>query len=1401
MVASVEMLVAARTQGAADLEKLAKQFDRLAAVARESGDAEAENYGRIATALAAAAQRTRDVSAMAAELEELAQAGRVTAAEAEELALQLGKLSRIDQAVNEFRAFEAQSKAASKALAEQQAKLQEVTDRYEGARRPSQRLTRELQQQTAATDAARQRYERLDAQLRTVSADLNRAGVDATQLASAQQHLSGSYAELAQRMASLRQVGDARELLGLQAHEDLADELTRIRRAYETLRTSGALSQRELAQAALRTEERIRELRRQTSGWTQSLNEAGSSLAGLAASGAGIGVVTKQAIDFESAMAEVAKVIDGTDAQIEALGERLKQLSTETLPLSAGELAKIAAVGGQLGVPTEKLERFVILAAKVGTAFGLSAEQAAESIGKLANVFNIPIDDIGRLTDAINVLGNTTAATEKDLLDFLTRTGGMAKQFGLSAEATAALGASLISLGKSPEVAATGINSLLGKLQQAGQQGPEFQASLARMGVSAQQLAADIRRDPQAALTEFLRTLDQLDNQSRAEILGQLFGQEYQDDISSLVGALGQFRTALAAVSDQSKVAGAVNTEFAKRAATTANQLELMKNALNVAAINLGTVFLPVVVDAAKGLGSMAAAIADFAKAHPQLAAMATTVVTLTASIGALRLSLLAMRVAGVGAFAELAAQSAALKLPIGEAVKQVGLLNSAFGVLAAGVAGYNLGGYLSDNFAIARKAGVALVQVFEHLSAASQLVRDVISAPFTDDTVEASLERYKARVAEIQSITAEMYAQAEQGTPAQIEAAKQAAAAAEQQAKAAKQAAQAQVQLGQAAQAAGKQAAAGQKVAIDKAEELIAKLKAIPETIRQSGEAGKLQIRATLGDALSQLTDVELTRLAKRAREEFGAVSQAAREIAGEAMRRLGLDADLALDGISQESRQAIAALDALGAAGVKSGGAIRSALLAAIAKADGAKAIEELRQRIEAFGKAGVLSADAVKQRLLELEQKARELAAGTDEVAASFARMGIKTKAELAALAAQAQADFKRINESGKAAPEGMLEAAQRWLEATKAAGDVAATGLAEAAVRAAEVRMELLGLKEVADAAGNAGRRAGEDVADGMAAAKEGIDSTRQATAHLGDILAQMRAYQVGLRDDLARLSEAAADAFQERRGIEWSADAASDSMRSLAEQARAAWAEVGNLQQQALSTGNEFGRWYAAAEGQAAAVRAEFLEQADAAERLSASYRDMDVSLSSQVPTLDQLRTQFSLLDDNQLDTLNGALDGARQRLQALQDEARAARASLQEMNDQLQDELDRAAGNDAAILERQIAEQKARIEQLRQQAGSDLGAQRAADDALARLEAKRRVELAEIAERKRSGQADAATSAAQPAAGAPSRTERLVVEIGGKSTVLDNLAPGQGDQVKALLVQIANAKSVAFGGG
>jgi TP901 family phage tail tape measure protein len=368
----------------------------------------------------------------------------------------------------------------------------------------------------------------------------------------------------------------------------------------------------------------------------------------------------------------------------------------------------MAEAGGQMGIATKDLESFVGVAAKMATAFKMSGEEAGTAIGTLMTVFNMSVPQVEKLGDAINVLGNTTNAKEKDIINVLTRVGGMGQQFGLAAKDLSALAASFLSLGKSPEVASTAINALLGKLSTAGIQSKEFKDGLVSIGTSANQLAADINANPSQALNSFLLKLKELPKAQQAATIGKLFGAEYADDIAAIVQSLDAYQTNLSRVANESSTAGAMQSEYNKRLETTQAQLDLMKNALNEIAVNLGSTFLPIVRLAAEAITSLSQAIATLLNNPFTATALVAGLVLIATKTTAAKLvieallSLLGRAGIGAGVFTTIgtaaetaAAKSGALKVAI-EVLSRLSLGTLAGGVAALGV-GFSLGGALAE--------------------------------------------------------------------------------------------------------------------------------------------------------------------------------------------------------------------------------------------------------------------------------------------------------------------------------------------------------------------------------------------------------------------------------------------------------------------------------------------------------------------------------------------------------------------------------------------------------------------------------------------------------------------------------------------------------------------------------
>jgi TP901 family phage tail tape measure protein len=395
----------------------------------------------------------------------------------------------------------------------------------------------------------------------------------------------------------------------------------------------------------------------------------------------------------------------------------------------------------------------------MANAFGMSAEAAGQSSAVIMNSFALPMARLHEVADAINVLGNSMATTERDIIEVMTRIGGASQQFGLTAEQAAALSASLLSLGKSPMVVGTSINALLSRLQTANVQGDEFRVMLERMGVSAEQLAADIRENPQQALLTFLQTLSRLDKQSQAEALVKLFGQEYQDDIASLLSTLGQYEAALGRVSDKEAVAGSLEAEYQKRLKTTQAQLDIMKQNFENLAITLGNTLLPLIKSLAGIFGDAAKAINVITDTFPGLTLMAEILAAAAVSAGGLRLALAAMGVVGAKVIGAMMTDLRMMNQGIGAAVGQVGKLKAAYGVMAAALIGWEIGTHLREEFLIVEQAGIALAAGFTRLMERAKAAWEIMKHP---GNISAILDEMRANLKAIDDEYAELFAAAE---------------------------------------------------------------------------------------------------------------------------------------------------------------------------------------------------------------------------------------------------------------------------------------------------------------------------------------------------------------------------------------------------------------------------------------------------------------------------------------------------------------------------------------------------------------------------------------------------------------------------------------------------------------
>ncbi|UVY83791.1 phage tail tape measure protein [Brachybacterium sp. NBEC-018] len=345
-------------------------------------------------------------------------------------------------------------------------------------------------------------------------------------------------------------------------------------------------------------------------------DRAGTALLGLGgAAVTGLGLATKAAMDWESVWAGVRKTVDGTDAQMAELEQGLRGLAKE-LPASHEEIAAVAEAAGQLGVAREDVVDFTRTMINLGETTNLSADEAATAIAQFSNVMHVSADDTDNFGAALVDLGNKGASTEADILNMAQRLSGTGALIGASSQDILGLSSALADVGISAEAGGGSISRVLQKMNtEVLDSGDKLEVFAETAGMTSEEFAAAWRESPIEAFQAVEQGLQKVTD-SGGNAVGVLkeMGIKSSEEVRSVLSLASNYE-GLGASLDTSNQAWAENTalvaEAAKRYETTESKVQLARNALVDAGIDLGSSVLPVLATVAEGAAGVADAFTN----------------------------------------------------------------------------------------------------------------------------------------------------------------------------------------------------------------------------------------------------------------------------------------------------------------------------------------------------------------------------------------------------------------------------------------------------------------------------------------------------------------------------------------------------------------------------------------------------------------------------------------------------------------------------------------------------------------------------------------------------------------------------------------------------------------------
>lgn len=527
--------------------------------------------------------------------------------------------------IDGFRKVRTQLEGAKNDLIASRQKVSELANAFAAASNPTKKQAKELEQAKRRASQLKDTFDGLRQSAQRQRDELSAAGINTKNLSSAQRVLRQNADET--RQALDRQQKSLKRLGEQQAR------INAVREQYS----------------------RRLEVRDRIAGAGATTAAAGAAM------GAPVVAAVRSYASMEDAMKGVAKQVNGLR---DDNGNRTKQFyemqdaikaASEQLPMENGAIDYAALVegGARMGVtnqddPFEDQKRdllaFASTAAKAATAFELPADELAEGLGKIAQLYKVPTRNIEQLGDALNYLDDNAMSKGGDIINVLQRMGGVADR--LDFRKAAALGSTFLSLGAAPEIAASASNAMVRELSIATMQSKRFFEGMDLLKLNPEEIEKQMTTDAMGTIQRVLEKVNKLPQDKRLSAMTMIFGKEFGDDAAKLANNLPELQRQLKLTAG-SDANGSMQKESDINKDSLSAQWLLVKTGAQNAFSSLGETLRQPLMDIMSMVKGVTGALRRWVEQNPVLAGTLMKVAAATAAI-TVGLGTLAVAVAAV---------------------------------------------------------------------------------------------------------------------------------------------------------------------------------------------------------------------------------------------------------------------------------------------------------------------------------------------------------------------------------------------------------------------------------------------------------------------------------------------------------------------------------------------------------------------------------------------------------------------------------------------------------------------------------------------------------------------------------------------------------------------------------
>lgn len=300
---------------------------------------------------------------------------------------------------------------------------------------------------------------------------------------------------------------------------------------------------------------------------------------------------TDQAIEFENALAGVAKTTNFTGVGLENFANKIMDLSHE-IPVTASELAHLAEIAAQLGIDQNNLIEFVEVVAAMGVTTNMSAEDAATSMARLANIFNTSASDYSKMGSSIVELGNNFATTESEITEMALRMAGMGSIVGMTEADVIAYSAALSSIGMEANAGGTAMQKLFQRFELAAETDKGLRELAEITGLTTGEFKRLWDSSPTDVINQFLAGLRSIEHEGGSAVATLEELEIKETRLTRAILGLSNAGTLVTEAVDMSNAAWndnlALATEAGKRYETTASRIQIAQNKIDNSRVAFG---------------------------------------------------------------------------------------------------------------------------------------------------------------------------------------------------------------------------------------------------------------------------------------------------------------------------------------------------------------------------------------------------------------------------------------------------------------------------------------------------------------------------------------------------------------------------------------------------------------------------------------------------------------------------------------------------------------------------------------------------------------------------------------------------------------------------------------------